>query len=78
MSQEFNAHLNNPNTVPFERESDSDTAPCAAIADDKEETDEERALKDQLALEESARLASSEDEQAPRYRPKSAQVAAKN
>ena len=78
LSQEFNAHLSNPNTVPFERESDSDTAPCAAIADEKEEeTDEERQLKDQLALEESARLASSEDEQAPRYRPKSAQEAAK-
>ena len=33
LRDEFEAHLSNPNTRPVERESDSDTAPCAAIAD---------------------------------------------
>ena len=61
LKKQFEAHLADPNT-PIQRESDSDTAPVAAIVDEREETDEERKARDHYNVDESARLASSEDE----------------
>ncbi len=69
LQKEFDQHLARPSPPgerPPQTESDSDTAPVAAIVDEREETDEERKEREISEVEESARLASSEDEQAPR------------
>ena len=47
-------------------ESDSDTAPCPANLDEKEETDEEKTERKMQSTEDSAKLASSEDEADPK------------
>ena len=54
--------------APIHRESDSDTAPVAAIVDEREETDEERKARNDHNVDESARLASSEDEEGHKLR----------
>lgn len=41
LQREFDQHLARPGANPVPTESDSDTAPCAAIVDEREETDEE-------------------------------------
>ena len=45
LQSEFDSHLAKPGAGPEPRESDSDTAPCAAIVNEREETDEERREK---------------------------------
>lgn len=68
LQREFDQHLARPGANPVPTESDSDTAPCAAIVDEREETDEEKKEKKILSTEESARLASSEDEDGKKIR----------
>ena len=67
LKKQFDAHLADPN-APIHRESDSDTAPVAAIVDEREETDEERKARHDYNVDESARLASSEDEEGHKIR----------
>ena len=50
---------------PTYQTSDSDTAPCPALVDEKEETDDEKRERKLHSIEESAKLASSEDEALP-------------
>lgn len=69
LTREFHSHISNP-ANPDQRlpqtESDSDTAPVPAVVDEKEETDDEKKAKRNAEVEESAKLASSEDEANPR------------
>jgi len=65
LQKEFEDHLANPNVKPVQTESDSDTAPCPAVVDEKEETDEEKKSRKIQSIEDSAKLASSEDEALP-------------
>ena len=55
LKKEFEDHLANPATKPIQTESDSDTAPCPAVVDEKEETDEERKERKMQSIEESAK-----------------------
>ena len=65
LKKEFEEHLANPATKPIQTESDSDTAPCPAVVDEREETDEEKKERKMQSIEESAKQASSEDEAMP-------------
>ena len=67
LKKEFEEHLANPATRPIQTESDSDTAPCPAVVDEKEETDEERKERKMKSIEDSAKQASSEDEAMPSH-----------
>ena len=49
----------------MQTESDSDTAPSPANLDEREETDEEKKVRKMQSVEDSAKLASSEDEALP-------------